>query len=117
MLVWSEQNQSICDKIFPKITPKLAFFTNWFSAKFASKIAVKLADLYVNLHLKILWNLTFFGDLSEVLHSMAQSIRPIRFENTMDRSRYKFGGKLALFIRFGTFFMEKTKQDKVERLF
>ena len=60
MLVWLGQNRSICDKIFPKITPKLAFFTNWFSAKFASKIAVKLADLYVNLHLKILWNLTFF---------------------------------------------------------
>ena len=87
MLVWSGQNRSICDEIFPENNHKSC--ETWL----------------------------FFSDLSEVLHSMAQSIRAIRFENTMDRSRYKFGGKLALFIRFGTFFMEKTKQDNVERLF
>ena len=33
------------------------------------------------------------------------------FENIADRSRYKFGGKLALFMRFGTFFMARAKQD------
>ena len=32
--------------------------------------------------------------------------------NIMDRSRYTFGGKLALFMRSGTFYMMKTKQDK-----
>ena len=56
----------------------------------------------------------FFHDLSEALHSMVQSIR---FENIVDRSRYKFGGKLALFMRFGTFFMMKAKQDKMKCLF
>ena len=35
----------------------------------------------------------------------------------MDRSRYKLGGKLALFMRFGTFFMIKAKQDKMKSLF
>ena len=33
------------------------------------------------------------------------------FENTADRSKYKFGGKLALFMPFGTFFVTKAKQD------
>ena len=31
--------------------------------------------------------------------------------------RCKFGGKLALFMRFGTFFMMKAKQDKMKCLF
>ena len=44
-------------------------------------------------------------------------VRSIRFENIVDRSRYKFGGKLALFMRFGTFFMMKAKQDKMKCLF
>ena len=35
----------------------------------------------------------------------------------MDRSRYKFGGKLALIMQFGTFFMMKAKQDKIKCLF
>ena len=39
--------------------------------------------------------------------------RSIRFENILDRSRYKFGGKLALFMRFGTFFMMKAKQERM----
>ena len=32
-------------------------------------------------------------------------------------ARCKFGGKLALFMRFGTFFMMKAKQDKMKCLF
>ena len=40
-------------------------------------------------------------------------VQSIRFENIMDRSWYKFGGKLALFMRFGTFLMMKAKQDKM----
>ena len=64
--------------------------------------------------LKIPRNLTFFRDLSEALQRM---VRSIRFENIVDRSRYKFGGKLALFMRFGTFFMKKAKQDKMKGLF
>ena len=71
-------------------------------AKFAPKIFSKLADFSANLSLNILRNFTFFHDLLEALHSMARSIR---FENTMDRSRCKFGGKLALFMRFGTYEM------------
>ena len=35
----------------------------------------------------------------------------------MDKSRYKYGGKLALFMRFGTFFLTKAKQDKMKCLF
>ena len=42
--------------------------------------------------------------------SMARSIR---FANIMDRSLYKFRGKLALFMQLGTFFMMKAKQDKM----
>ena len=35
----------------------------------------------------------------------------------MEGSWYKFGGKLALFMRFGTFFsMMKAKQDKMQGL-
>ena len=44
-------------------------------------------------------------------------VRSIRFDNIVDRSRYKLGGKLALFMRFGTCFMMKEKQDKVKCLF
>ena len=40
----------------------------------------------------------------------------IRFENIVDRSCYKFGGKLALCMRFGTFFMMKAKQNKMKCL-
>ena len=43
--------------------------------------------------------------------------RSIRFETIMDRSWYKFGGKLALFMRFGTFSMMKAKQDNMKCLF
>ena len=39
------------------------------------------------------------------------------FENIADRSQYKFGGKLTLFMRFGTFSMMKAKQDKMKCLF
>ena len=79
------------------------------SAKFALKIPAKSADFSANLPLKIPWKLIwlFFRDISEALHSMARSIR---FAN-MDRSRYKFGGKLTLFMRFGTFFMMKASQS------
>ena len=38
-------------------------------------------------------------------------------ENFGDRSQYKFGGELALFMLFGTFFMMKAKQDKMKCLF
>ena len=30
-------------------------------------------------------------------------------ENTADRSRYKFGGKLVLFMPFDTFFYDESK--------
>ena len=75
---------------------------------------MKSVDFSANLPLKIPRNLTFLSDLSEALHSM---VRSIRFDNIVDRSRYKFGGKLALFMRFGTCFMMKAKQDKMKCLF
>ena len=113
MLVWSAQNRSI----FPENNHKIGRFLTictCFSAKFAPKIPLKLADIFANFSLIIPWNLTFFRDLSEALHSM---VRSIRFENIMDRSRYTFGGKLALFMRFGTFSMMKAKQDNMKCLF
>ena len=103
--------------IFPENNHKIGcFFTNCtcFSAKFAPKIPLKLADIFTNLSLIIPRNLTFFRNLSEALNSM---VRSIRFENIIDRSRYIFGGKLALFMRFGTFSMMKTKQDDMKCLF
>ena len=36
---------------------------------------------------------------------------------TGPRSLYKFRGKLALFMRFGTFYMTKAKQDMMNCLF
>ena len=97
------KTRSISSEFFLKKKHKIGcfywlFFTN----------SHQLADFSANLSLKILRNLPFFRDLLEALHSMAWSIR---FENTMDRSRYKFGGKLALFIRFGTFLW--WKQSKI----
>ena len=38
-------------------------------------------------------------------------------QNIADRSQYKFGGKLALFMQFSTFFMTKAKYDKMKCLF
>ena len=46
--------------------------------------------------------------------------RPIRspeYYGVIHRSRYTFGGKLALFMRFGTFSMMKAKQDNMKCLF
>ena len=38
-------------------------------------------------------------------------------QNIADRSQYKFGSKLALFMQFSTFFMTKAKHDKMKCLF
>ena len=48
---------------------------------------------------------------------MERSIRFDLFENIADRSQYKCGGKLALFMPFGTFFVTKAKQDKIKCVF
>ena len=102
MLVWSAQNRSISSEFSLKISIKMGCFYGLRFSKFAPKIFSKLADFSANLSLNILPNFTFFHDLLEAMHGMARSIR---FENTMDRSRCKFGGKLALFMRFGTYEM------------
>ena len=46
-------------------------------------------------------------------------VRSIRFDRLkyVDRSRHKFGGKLALFMQFGTFFVTRAKQDKMNVCF
>ena len=106
MQVCSAQNRSISNEVFPE---NQSFLTDWFSAEFAPKIPAKSVDFLANLPLKIPQICLLFRDLSEALHSM---VRSIRFENIVDRSRYKFGGKLALFMRFGTFFMMK-KQSRI----
>ena len=92
-----------------------------FLVKFAQKIPTKLAIFYrllsskvspENFHESVFENTAkfeFFCDLSEA-RSMAQSIR-------FDSSRCKFGGKVALFMQFGTFFKMKVKQDNMKCLF
>ena len=91
-------------KFAQKIPTKLAFFTDLFLASLAPKISA-------NLSLKIPWNWLFFVTYQKPC-SVARSIRYI-----VDRSCYKFGGKLASFIQFGTFFMTKAKQDMTTCLF
>ena len=106
------------------------------SSEFSLKITTKLAVFYQLLFLgevcpessqeigQFFWefdpknpakfDLFFTTYEKPIIYSMARSIR---FENIMDRSRYKFGDKLALFMRFGTFFMMKAKQDNMKCLF
>ena len=106
-LVWSAQNRWIYHKVFPENKHKISLF--W------------PIDFWPSLPRKFLWNRSIFPricpcnshkiwlfsrNLSEALHSM---VRSSRFENIEDRSQYKFGGKLALFMRFCTFFMMKAK--------
>ena len=56
-------------------------------------------------------------NVNDAAYAMERSIRFDLFENIADRSQYKFGGKLALFMPFGTFFVTKAKQDKMKCLF
>ena len=103
-------------KIFPENNHKIGrFYRLIFGGvcpENSHEIAAKSGNFSVNLPLKIPRNLTFFHYLSEAQHSMARSIR-----YQISCSRYKLGGKLALFMRFGTFFMMKAKQDKMKCLF
>ena len=103
-------------KIFPENNHKIGrFYRLIFGGvcpENSHEIAAKSGNFSVNLSLKIPRNLTFFHYLSEAQHSMARSIR-----YQISCSRYKLGGKLALFMRFGTFFMMKAKQDKMKCLF
>ena len=104
-------------QIFPENNNKIGHFF-WVHMLFSEVCPENSLEIrqffFANLSLKILRNLTFFHDLSEALNSMARSIR---FENIMDRSRYTFGGQLALFMRFGIFSMMKAKQDNMKCLF
>ena len=56
-------------------------------------------------------------NVNDAVYAMERSIRFDLFENIADRSQYKCGGKLALFMPFGTFFVTKAKQDKMKCLF
>ena len=111
VLVRSAQNWSISIEIIPENNYKIGLFYP-FSAKFAPEIAAKSADFSANLPQNWLFSSTYQKSCI-ALHSMARSIR---FETVVDRIRYKFGGKLALFMRFGTFCMVKAKQDKMKCL-
>ena len=113
-LVWSAQNRSISNEVFPENNHKIGLF--WpidFRLSLPRKF-LRNRSIFLRIcpyKSREIW--LFFRDLSEALHSM---VRSIRFENIMDRGRYKFGGKLALFMLFGTFFMMKAKQDKMKCL-
>ena len=113
-LVWSAQNRSISNEVFPENNHKIGLF--WpidFRLSLPRKF-LRNRSIFLRIcpyKSREIW--LFFRDLSEALHSM---VRSIRFENIVDRGRYKFGGKLALFMLFGTFFMMKAKQDKMKCL-
>ena len=113
-LVCSVQNRSISNEVFPENNHKIGLF--WpidFRLSLPRKF-LRNRSIFQQIcpyKFREIW--LFFRDLSEALHSMVWSIR---FE-IVGRSRYKFGGKLALFMRFGTFFMMKAKQDKMKCLF
>ena len=116
-LVWSAQNRSISNEVFPENNHKIGLFWPIDFRLSLLRNFLRNRSIFTRICPKKsreIW--LFFRDLSEALHSM---VRSIRFENIADRSRYKFGGKLVtvLFIRFGTFFMMKTKQDKMKCLF
>ena len=92
--------------------------TDRFLVKFALKIPMKLA----------IFNQLFCSKISPENFCESVSQNPVKFdfcvtyqiwlfENIAVRSWYKFGGKLALFMWFGTFFMMKAKQDKMKCLF
>ena len=85
-------------KFARKIPTKLAFFTDWFLASLAPKISA-------NLSLKILLNWLFFMTYQKPC-SVARSIRYIA-----NRSRYKFGGKLASLYNLAHFLWRK--QSKI----
>ena len=57
MQVWSAQNQSISNEVFPE---NQSFLTDWFSAEFAPKIPAKSVHFFANLPLKIPQNLSPF---------------------------------------------------------
>ena len=114
-LVWWAQNRSISNEVFPENNHKIGLFWPIDFRLSLPRKSLRNRSIFPRIcpwKSREIW--LFFCDLSEALHSMIGSIR---FENIVDRSRYKFGGKLVLFIRFGTFFMTKTNQDKMKYLF
>ena len=103
-VVKSVQNQSISSEICPENSHEIGCF----SAKLAVKISAKsVSENPVKF---------YFRDLDRtILQGFWYQIWS--FKNIADRSRYKFGDKLALFIRFSTFCMTKAKQEKMKFLF
>ena len=66
MLVWSAQNRSISSEICPE-NNQIRRFLPIVCPENSCEIPTKSADFSVILSLKVLWNLTFFHDLSEAL--------------------------------------------------
>ena len=91
-----------------KICPEKSHKIGCFSAKLAVKISAKsVSENPVKF---------YFRDLDRtILQGFWYQIWS--FKNIADRSRYKFGDKLPLFMRFGTFCMTKAKQEKMKFLF
>ena len=58
---------------------------------------------------------TSLYNVNDAAHSVMKSIRFWLFEKVTERGWYKFGGELALFMRFGTYFMTKAKQYRMKR--
>ena len=98
MLVWSAQNRLTPNEVFPEKYHKIALF--WpidFRLSLPRKF-LRNRSIFQQIcpyKFREIW--LFFRDLSEALHSMVWSIR---FENVLDRSWYKFGGKLAFLAHF-----------------
>ena len=103
-VVKSVQNQSISREICPENSHEIGCF----SAKLGVKISAKsVSENPVKF---------YFRDLDRtILQGFWYQIWS--FKNIADRSRYKFGDKLALFMRFSIFCMTKAKQEKMKFLF
>ena len=103
-VVKSVQNQSISIEICPEKSHKIGCF----SAKLAVKISAKsVSENPVKFYLRDLDCTILQGFWYQIWS----------FKNIVDRSQYKFGDKLALFMEFGTFCMMKAKQEKMKFLF
>ena len=87
---------------------KLAIFYQLFVGEVCPENSQETGQFFWEFLFKSPAKFYLFFTTYENLYSMARSIR---FENIINRSPYKFGDKLALFMRFGTFFMMKAKQD------
>ena len=97
-------SRSISSEFSLKITTKLAVFYHLFLGNVCPENSQEIGQFFWEFVPKnpAKFDLFFTNYEKPMVYSIAPSIR---FENIINRSRYIFGDKLALFMRFGTFFI------------